>query len=46
MNKAIIGISAGSVSFFRDWQRIAQAIDAGESFPEQGDYYLNFARAA
>ena len=43
MNKAIIGISPGQTAFWEDWQRIAQAIDAGETFPEQGDYYLSFA---
>lgn len=43
MNRAIIGISPGQPVFWEDWQRIAQAIDAGETFPEQGDYHLNFA---
>ena len=43
MNRAIIGISPGQTAFWEDWQRIAQTIDAGETFPEQGDYHLNFA---
>ena len=43
MNRAIIGISPGQTTFWEDWRRIAQTIDAGETFSEQGDYHLNFA---